>query len=143
LRYILFIFTLLLIGCNKTTYQKESDKSTETNKIISTNSKPKIKKEIKIIKKFPNLVFKEKNETIFYETNTTNILLFVDNSNLSIAQKEELNKSKIDFYIIKNIKLLNYFDIKKFPTLIILEKNKTKKYEGFIPSEVLKYELKD
>jgi len=138
LRYFLIILILLLSGCennnsHKVVIQKQKAE-TKTNTKIETE---------KELLKLPTLVFKEKNGKISYETNTTNILLFVDNSNLSLAQQEELNRSKRKFYIIKNIKLLNYFDVKKFPTIIILDKNKTKKYEGFVPNEVLKYELKD
>ncbi|RUM57252.1 MAG: hypothetical protein DSY40_01030, partial [Nautilia sp.] len=71
------------------------------------------------------------------------ILVFINNSTLSKEQIEELKKNKINFFKTSNKELENYFDIKIFPTLIIIEKNKTKKYEGFIPSEILKYELKD
>jgi hypothetical protein len=130
LRYILLIFSLLLIGCNN-----------QTNSKIKTQ--PELKIQSKIIVKFPNLVFKEKDNTIFYETNTTNILLFTNNNKLSQEQKKEFINNKINFYSIKNDKLKEYFNIDIFPTIIILDKNSTKKYEGFIPNEVLKYEIKD
>ena len=137
MRYFLIILILLFSGCE----------NNNSHKVVIQTQKPKTKttkiETEKELLKFPTLIFKEKNGKISYETNTTNILLFVNNSDLSLAQKKELNRSKREFYIIKNIKLLNYFDVNKFPTLIILEKNKTKKYEGFVPNEVLKYELKD
>jgi hypothetical protein len=135
LRYILLIFSLLLIGCNNQTTSKKIH--SENNETIM------VKKQIKTIAKFPNLIFKEKNNNIFYETNKTNILLFSNDNKLSITQKEVLNKNKIHFYSIKNDKLKKYFNINIFPTIIILDKNSTKKYEGFIPNEVLKYEIKD
>jgi hypothetical protein len=143
LRYILIIFSLLLIGCNnQTTSKKAHSESNETVSLIETQPII-VKKQIKTIAKFPNLIFKEENNTIFYETNTTNILLFTNDNKLSLIQKEELTKYKTDFYSINNDKLKKYFKINIFPTIIILDKNSTKKYEGFIPNEVLKYEIKD
>jgi len=143
LRYFIIILALFFIGCNNTNSHSEK-KEVKNNKTITK----KVVRPIKTIStteiaKFPTLVFKEKNGKISYETNTTNILVFTDDSKMSNAQIKELNKSKRNFYIIKSIKLLNYFDIKKFPTLIVLEKNSSKKYEGFVPNEVLQYELKD
>jgi len=135
LRYFIIIFTLFFIGCN--------DSASDKQNIQNSNSNVIEKKEPIEIAKFPNLIFKEKNNTIFYETNSTNILLFTDDSKLSTAQIEELNKSKRTFYLIKNKKIMDYFGINSFPTIIILDKNSSKKYEGFVPNEVLKYELKD
>jgi len=136
LKYILFtLYFILLIGCN-------NHSSNNKNREIKDNIPKSQQKEV--IKNFNNkLIFFEKNREISYKIEKKQILVFINNSTLSKEQIEELRKNKIDFFKTSNKELENYFDIKIFPTLIIIEKNKTKKYEGFIPSEILKYELKD
>lgn len=126
MKSILIFILLLLTGCNNTT----------------THKKTEIHKEI-IIYQNQGLIFRKKNDKIFFDINKTKILLFSDNTNLSKQQIITLKKAKIKFYDINNSEIKDYFKIIKYPTLIILNKHKIKKYEGFIPIEVLKFELKD
>ena len=136
MKYIFFtLYFILLVGCN-------NHSTDNKKKEIKSNISKSLKK--KILKNFNNkLIFFEQNREISYKIEKKQILVFINNSTLSKEQIEELRKNKIDFFKTSNKELENYFDIKIFPTLIIIEKNKTKKYEGFIPSEILKYELKD
>ena len=125
MKSLIFILLLFLTGCNNT--------KTHTNKTT---------KEI-IIYQNKDLIFRKKDDKIFFDINKTKILLFSDNTNLSKQQIITLKRAKIKFYDINNSEIKTYFKIIKYPTLIILNKHKIKKYEGFIPIEVLKFELKD
>jgi hypothetical protein len=80
-----------------------------------------------------------KNHHLIYPKNKT-ILLFSDNSEESLAQKDVLDKLNLKYHEINSTKLKSFFNIKYYPTIIILDKNKTIKYEKFIPYEMLKME---
>jgi hypothetical protein len=68
------------------------------------------------------------------------VLLFEDNSTKSNMQKIVLDKLKVKYIATDNPYLKNYFKIKTIPTIIVLDKNKTIKYENFVPYEILKAE---
>jgi hypothetical protein len=109
------IFIILFLGCSQET--KKAPKEV------------KLKQEIIIIK----------NNKLIYPKKRV-ILIFCDNSDYSFAQKEVLKKLNLKFYEINSTKLKSFFNIKYYPTIVILENNKTIKYEKFVPYEMLKEE---
>jgi len=134
MRYFLFIL-LFFIGCSN-----QNEKKIYINDVVEINSTVKSKSN-KI--EIENLTFYEKNSSLSYDFNQSVLLVFVDENKYSQLQLKELNKTHKKFYIISNQKLEKYFKIKKYPTILIIDKNSTKRYEGFIPYEILKYEIKD
>lgn len=108
----------------------------------SEEKKPKITKEkkekIKTIQ-IKDLKLSFKNNTLNYPPKKV-ILLFEDNNTLSKAQELVLNKLNLKYYKTDSKFLENYFKIEYYPTIIILDKNKTIKYENFTPYEILKAE---
>jgi len=138
MKYFL-IFLLFLVGCSDT---KQKDKKLYIEDVVKTTNTTNTPK-INIIN-INNLKFKEIDDNISYNFDTPKILLFIDNSKESTLQIKELKKLNKKYYIIKNSKLIKFFNIVSFPTIVITkDNNNTKKYEGFIPNEILKYELKD
>ena len=140
----LIIILLFFIGCeNKPQNQREKQILKED---ILPHKKVIVKdeKEIPSIK-IENLIFKKLNNSkLEYNFQNNIILLFVNNNKFSSIQIEELNNSNQKFYIIKNNIIKRFFDIKTYPTMIITkDNNHSKKYEGFIPNTILKYEIKD
>ena len=132
MRYILtFILIIFFSGCDK----KIKSTKLESNK---TNNITKTQKPITLIK-FNKFTLKFKNNKLIYPTKKT-IILFDNNNTYSKTQENVLNKLNIKFYKTNNIYLEKYFKIEYYPTIIILDKNKTIKYEGFTPYEILKAE---
>jgi len=143
MRYFLIIL-LFFIGCNNSKTEKtiKAEKNIEINNIQTENTISK-KDAINTIK-IKDLIFKIDNNKITYNFNNFKTLLFIDDSKSSKFQIEILNSLNKNFYIIKNKKLIQYFNISTYPTIIITKDiNHTKKYEGLIPAEILKYEIKD
>ena len=150
MKYFFMIILIVFIGCDN----HHTNKIQETNKTIQTN-KQKIKQKPtqtnklqikqKIIKiKIDDLNFTQKSNTLIYNFKQNKILVFLNNNKDSKLQINELKKLKQKYYIIKNQKIKQYFNILTFPTIIITkDNNHTKKYEGFMPHEVLKYEIKE
>lgn len=148
LRYILVGILVFFVSCSKEQSQKN-----ETN--ITKKANINIKNEKKIVQEKNSTVVQEKNaikkiklnnfELIFKDNkliypNKRIVLLFENNNTYSYAQKLILKRLKIK-YIKANSKFLqNYFNITIFPTIIVLDKNKTVKYENFVPYEILKAE---
>jgi hypothetical protein len=127
-KFIIGIFILFFIGCDKKS-------SNSTKKVYISDV---IQEENQIIR-LDDLEFIKNGNKLEYNFDKPKVLLFFDNSKSSKNQLLELQNIK--YY--KANKIANYFDIKIFPTIVIINKNKTKKYEGFIPYEVLKYEIKE
>jgi len=130
MKYILPIILgiLLITGCGK---KEESNKNQETK----TEQKPK--KVVKVIKlndvnlTFVNDKLKTPEKRI--------ILLFDDGTPYCEKEKLVLHALKKKFYVVKDNKYLeDYFNITYFPTIVILDKNETTKYENFTPYEFLK-----
>jgi hypothetical protein len=159
MRYFLIILTFF-IGCSEKNHKKvyiqdviPEDNITKNivipdkNETIKTPIKEKTVVKPKITKKIiqiKDLNFTEENNTIIYSFNSKKILLFVDSNDFSTQQIDALKKAHKKFYIINNEKLKKFFNIKKLPTMIVTkENNKTKKYEGYLPCEVIKYEIKE
>jgi len=133
MKYILpIIAAFLLIGCSDKE-KKEQNKP----QIIKQAKKKEKKNEKKIIFKLNdiNLTFVEGK--IIYPQKKV-VLLFDDNTSYCKLQKEVLNKHKIKFYSVKNPLLEKEFNVTIYPTLVILDKNKTVKFENFTPYEFLK-----
>ncbi len=128
MKFIIGIFILFFIGCDKKS-------SNSTKKVYISDV---IQEENQIIR-LDDLEFIKNGNKLEYNFDKPKVLLFFDNSKSSKNQLLELQNIK--YY--KANKIANYFDIKIFPTIVIINKNKTKKYEGFIPYEVLKYEIKE
>jgi hypothetical protein len=128
LRYIFIIALLVFTGCNNH-IKKE-------NKPVQTQNKSKTKKNITIITLNDyNLTFK--NNQLIYPKNKIYIL-FYDDSKYSKMQEEVLNYLQIKYYKTNNKFLKKYFHITIYPTTVILDKNKTIKFENFTPIEILK-----
>jgi thioredoxin-related protein len=134
LHYFLALVFIVFIGC--------SDK--KETKIIIEEPKPVVEKiEITNFDKNSTIEFIFKEDKLVSNFNKKLILLFLNNSALSQEQLSHMKRTKKDFFIVKNAKLLDYFNVLEFPSLIILEKNSTKRYNSILPYEVLKVELKD
>jgi thioredoxin-related protein len=93
--------------------------------------------------KIEDLVFEKGNGKLKFHFKNEKILLFSNGGDLVKSQIEELKKGGYKFYVIKNDELITLFKIHKFPTIIITDGKNEKRYEGFIPNEVFKYEIKD
>ena len=135
--FIFFVILVFMIACdNKDNNHKENKNPTQKEKNISNIVKTE---------NIPNKKIKEENKKmdLLSSFKDKSLLLFVDDSKISQNQIKELNNYKQKFYKIDNDELKLHFNIKSYPTIIIVDKNKTKKYEGFIPYQILKYELKD
>ena len=125
---------ILITGCSDK--GKKEKKGEETNKTVvekpSSITKPQT---IIIDLNDTNLTFKENNLT--YPKKRV-VLLFADNSKYSKEQAEILKKMKLKYYKTDNEYLKKYFKIQKYPTIIILDKNKTIRFENLTPYEFLK-----
>jgi hypothetical protein len=139
MKYFIILLPFIFLGCNNSKPKEDKLYIKDIVEVNSTNT-TKIQNSMKI----ENLVFYINDDNITYDFNSSKILLFVDDSQYSSLQIKALKKLNVKYYVIQNAKLLNYFKIQEYPTIIITkDNNNTKKYEGFIPSEILKYELKD
>jgi hypothetical protein len=137
LRYIFFIALIFFIGCNNNT-KKETNNQIYNNKSEIQNKINKKTNETNItvitLNDY-NLTFK--NNQLIYPKNKTYIL-FYDESRYSKMQEEALKYLKIKYYKTNNKFLEKYFKISIYPTTVILDKNKTIKFENFTPIEILK-----
>jgi hypothetical protein len=132
LKYILtFIFIILITGCNK---KEERAQNTDINK---TSTSIQTQNTYSVTLDGLTLVFK--NSKLQPVKNKT-VLLFEDNSTYSKAQEAVLNKLNIKYYKTANPHLETYFNIENYPTIIVLDKNSTTRYENFTPYEILKAE---
>jgi len=125
MKYLIPIFTLLILftGC--------SEKKSIPKKTIHIQ-----KIEVK------DLTFTIKEHHFSYDFNQSKILVFLDASKASTFQIDALNDLNKTYYVINKPELIKYFNINRYPTIIITKDiNHTKRYEGFIPSQMLKYEL--
>ncbi len=142
-KYILtFILLFLLTGCNNNKNEEKNTKNKTNNTTQQNIHKNYVKKEEsnRIIIKLNDLNITFTNNKLVYPKNKT-ILLFEDNTTYSKMQEEVLKQLKLRYTTVINNKFLeNYFKIKVYPTIIILDKNKTIKYENFVPLEILKAE---
>ena len=137
MRYIILILIFFFIGCNhKTKNTTEINNTKEFN--ISKEKKVNLKQNIKIIN-IEKISLKFTNNKLIYPNKKT-ILLFYKNNFYSKEQVRVLNKLNVKFYKTKNKFLEKYFNINYYPTIVVLDKNKTIKFENFTPYEILKTE---
>ncbi len=126
MKYILPFLVIFFIGCEKKEHHK-----------TEISSSPKIEtsqKENK--KKIEGLTFiddklKFENKKIF--------LVCKEKNSKCDEEADILKRLKIKYKFTQNRFLIDYFKIKVFPTILIVDKNITK-YEGFTPYEILKME---
>jgi len=131
-----FLFIILLfLGCNNHNTKKEINLQKEINTTEKISTKKEEKNIIFINLKELNLTFK--NNKLIYP-NKKIYILFDDKSNYSKMQQEALKYLKIDYIKTNNKFLQKYFNITIYPTIVILDKNKTTKLENFTPIEILK-----
>ena len=135
MKYIFFIALFLFIGCQSNTNHTEKK---ENNISINNNIQKKENQNFIVIKD-GNLSFKFLNNKLIYPKNKT-IILFEDNSFYSKEEEKVLKRLNLKFFISNNEYLKKYFNITIYPTIVVLDKNKTIKYENFTPYEILKAE---
>jgi hypothetical protein len=135
LKYIILIITIFFFtACSNTKKEEENQRYSKQTEIKKIH--PKTKNETISIKiEDLNLIFK--NKKLIYPQKKV-YLFFYDNSNFSKMQEEALNYLKVKFYKTNDEFLKKYFKITIYPTTIILDKNKTIKFENFTPIEILK-----
>ena len=132
MKYLIILSIILFIGCEKKENNQQDVKTSKTQII-----KPIKKDETNIKIKDLTLTFK-KNKLIY--PNKRVVLLFSDDKIYSKEEARILEKLNTKFYETNNKFLSTYFDIKYYPTIVVLDKNKTIKYENFTPYEILKAE---
>ena len=132
MKYLIILSIILFIGCEKKENNQQDVKTSKTQII-----KPIKKDETNIKIKDLTLTFK-KNKLIY--PNKRVVLLFSDDKIYSKEEARILKKLNTKFYETNNKFLSTYFDIKYYPTIVVLDKNKTIKYENFTPYEILKAE---
>jgi len=144
MRYLFLILIILfIIGCNKkTSHYNESNitkiiKKSNFSKKNKNYSKIKNKNIFTIESNGFNLSFN--NKKLIYPKKKM-IILFYKKNFYSQEEERILTKLNVKFYKTNNQFLINYFKIKYFPTIIILDKNQTIKFENFTPYEILKTE---
>jgi len=134
LKYILtFILIIFFSACSKNTKPKDNHIAKENNNTT------KIQKSDITIINFDNFQLKFKKNNLIYPKEKT-IILFDNNNTYSKAQEMVLNKLNVKYYKTNAIYLEKYFNIQYYPTIVVLDKNKTIKYENFTPYEILKAE---
>ena len=137
--YLTLFLIIFFTGCNKKTKQPQTtDNNTTTVNIKKQNNPKKNPANITIIK-FNGFELKFKNNELIYPKEKT-IILFDNNNTYSKAQEIVLNKLNVKYYKTNTLYLEKYFNIQYYPTIIVLDKNKTIKYENFTPYEILKAE---
>ena len=160
--FSIFLIVVLFTGChhkkkvhkntdNNTTEKNITEKNvTESNQsnIEKNKTLPPLPKVIESDSNIKNiiiqdLVFIKRNDKLYFSFKHTKLLVFLNDNTYSKLEKKELKKLKSHYYIIKNKDLIQFFNIKKYPSIVILKHKTAKKYEGFMPYEILKYEIKD
>jgi len=138
LKYILpFIFIILFTACSKNSNSEQTHTVNETNKTVTDINKTK-KSDVTVID-FKNFKLEFKKNELIYPKEKT-IILFENNNSYSKAQELVLKKLNVKYYKTDSVYLKEYFGIQTYPTIVVLENNKTVKYENFTPYEILKAE---
>ena len=131
MRYILVVILVFFVACSKEQSNNNEDNITKKNNINIKN------KEKKLALDSFELAFQD-NKLVY--PNKRVILFFEDNSTYSKAQEIVLKKLKTKYIKVSSELLKNYFNVTTFPTIVVLDKNKTLRYENFVPYEILKAE---
>ena len=139
MKYILPLFFILLLnGCNNSKISKPKEQNLTKKTNVKNNKTPTKLSNIITIKE-NNFELKFKENKLIYPKERM-ILLFENNSTYSKMQEVVLNKLNLKYYITNSPFLVKYFKIENYPTIVVLDKNKTVKYENFTPYEILKAE---
>ena len=129
-----FFIIFFILGCESNS-QNKNTKKIENNQTKITKTK-KINQQI-IRVGDTNLIFK--NNKLIYPDKKT-IILFGNKNFYSKEEERILKKLKVKFYKSNNKFLQQYFNITIYPTIIVLDKNQTIRYENFTPYYILKTE---
>ena len=134
MRIFYFLIIFFILGCESNSHNKNT-KKIENNQTKITKTKKNNPKIIKIGD--INLVFK--NNKLIYPDKK--IVILFENKNFYSKEEERiLKKLKVKFYKTDNEFLQKYFNITIYPTIIVLDKNQTIRYENFTPYYILKTE---
>ena len=131
MKYIFVGILIFFVACSKEQSNNNEDNITKKNNINIKN------KEKKLVLDSFELAFQ--NNKLVYP-NKRVILFFEDNSTYSKAQEIVLKKLKTKYIKVSSALLKDYFNVTTFPTIVVLDKNKTLRYENFVPYEILKAE---
>ena len=141
MKYIFVGILIFFVACSKEQSNKNETNITQKTDINIKNYEKKVTQEKNSTKKIRlnnfELIFQD-NKLIY--PNKKVILFFENNNTYSKAQELVLERLKTKYIKIDSNFLQNYFNITIFPTIIVLDKNKTIRYENFIPYEILKAE---
>jgi len=137
-KIFLLLIVFLISGCQKNNTNSKHFKKEEFNVSINNNIQ-KPENQNKIIIKEENLTLSFQNNKLIYPKNKI-IILFENNNFYSKEEEKVLKKLNLKFFISNNEYLKKYFNITIYPTIVVLDKNKTIKYENFTPYEILKAE---
>jgi DNA gyrase/topoisomerase IV subunit A len=134
---------IFFISCSKNTNTNENKTvKTENNTTLKKTEVKKVKnekpKDIVIIKLNDFQLEFNKTKLIYPKEKT--VILFDNNNTYSKAQESVLQKLNVKYYKTNSPYLEKYFNIEYYPTIVVLDKNKTVKYENFTPYEILKAE---
>ena len=127
LKYALLVILFFFVACSKEQLNKNENNITKKNNINIKSEEKKITLDF-----FQNSNFIHPNKKV--------ILFFEGNNTYSQAQEIVLKKLKTKYIKVSSEFLKDYFNVTVFPTIIVLDKNKTLRYENFIPYEILKAE---
>jgi len=140
LRYILVGILVFFAACSKESNKNEVNITKKTN-INIKNYQKKVIQEKNSTKKITldtiELTFQDSN--LIYP-NKRVVLFFGNKNRYSKAQEVVLKRLKTKYIKVDSKLLQDYFNITIFPTIIVLDKNKTLRYENFAPYEILKAE---
>ena len=137
MKYILPLI-ILILGCSSNEKERnrgQKQPHSQTQEIKTDNNKP----DTSIIIKLYDFNVTFKDNLLVYPKERI-FLLFDNNSTYCKMQEEVLKDLKVNYKKTNNEYLKNYFHIQTYPTIIILDKNKTIRYENFVPYEILKAE---
>jgi len=137
MKYILPLI-ILILGCSSNEKERnrgQKQPHSQTQEIKTDNNKP----DTSIIIKLYDFNVTFKDNLLVYPKERI-FLLFDNNSTYCKMQEEVLKTLKVNYKKTNNEYLKNYFHIQTYPTIIILDKNKTIRYENFVPYEILKAE---
>ncbi|NPA11705.1 MAG: hypothetical protein GXO62_05640 [Epsilonproteobacteria bacterium] len=129
----LIILAILFIGCSNNGKKDQNITQKETNQSVT---KPKTNDTKTVMIEDLNLTFK-KDRLIYPDKKV--ILLFEN----GFKQADVLDMLKVKYYRCEDEYVQKYFNIKEMPTIIILDKNKTIRFENYTPYAILKVELKE
>jgi len=132
---LIFVVIIFFNACSKT--NKSNDNS---NHIVKQKNDTIIKSENNItFVNINNIRLKFQKGALMYPDKKI-IILFANKNAYSKTEEIVLKKLNVPYFKTDSPYLIDYFRIKEYPTIIVLDKNRTIKYENFTPFEILKAE---